>query len=158
MIGLAPLLLARLSAPSFHSLIAVDASSSGLGVVASKSDTRGGESVEELVQQRDWSVILASRWRRDEHINVLELRAVHTAVRWALSYPLTFGCRIRILSDSKVTIGCVSKGRSSSASLLRRMRCLSASLLAAGVGVDLQYVPSALNPADEPSRRFQNKS
>src|SRR4051812_22284814 len=86
-----------------------------------------------------------------EHINVLEARALSTAVRWVLSHPLSMGRRLLALSDSQVVIGAVNKGRSSSQQLLRCLRGVSALLLASGVRLVLQWVPSASNPADEPS-------
>jgi hypothetical protein len=45
------------------------------------------------------------------------------------------------------------KGRSSSPLLLRRLRAISAWLLASGLRLLLYWTPSEDNPADEPSRR-----
>lgn len=100
-----------------------------------------------------WGIIAASRWRdNNEHINSLELRAAATAVRWSLSYPSSLGRKLFLFSDSQVAIGSLSKGRSSSPLLLRRLRAISASLLASGLRLLLYWIPSELNPADEPSR------
>jgi hypothetical protein len=71
-----------------------------------------------------------------------------------LSHPLSTRRRLLVLSDSQVAVGALSKGRSSAPTLLRRLRAISASLLAGGVQLSVRWIPSASNPADEPSRRF----
>ena len=102
-----------------------------------------------------WRTIVSAPWRAaDDHINVLELRAVSTAVRWALSSPASIRTRVLLLSDSTVCVFSLLKGRSSSPLLRPRLRGISALLLAAGVTLMPRWVPSALNPADGPSRRF----
>jgi len=83
----------------------------------------------------------------------LELRAVLTAVRWVLSLPQSVNKRLLVLCDSQVALGAVSKGRSSSQPLLRRLRALAALVMASGLCVTVRWIPTDLNPADEPSRR-----
>jgi hypothetical protein len=101
-----------------------------------------------------WQTIVSVPWRRaGDHINVLELRAASTAVRWAISSPACTRTRILLLSDSAVSVFSLLKGRSSSSDLLPRLRVLSALLLACGVSLVPRWVPSHLNPADGPSRR-----
>lgn len=158
MIGLAPLLFTSVAAHWVDRVVAVDASSSGMGVVAASVavdstvvDASTAGDIQALVVDNVWSTIVSSRWKRQEHINVLELRSLCTAVRWLLSRRDS-GRRVMILSDSQVVIGAVSKGRSSSQHLLRRLRHLSALLLASGLQLRLRYVRSADNPADGPSR------
>ncbi len=104
------------------------------------------------IDRAPWVPVVSSRWSREEHINVLELRALHTAVRWVLSHAHSIGSRVSVLSDSTVVIGVVRKGRSSSRALLRRMRCMSAWVLGGGLQLDVQWVASEFNPADRPSR------
>src|SRR5438046_2595328 len=58
-----------------------------------------------------WSTIMSHRWCRQEHINILELRAVSSAVG-VLSHPQSLCRRLLLLSDSQVAIGALSKGRS----------------------------------------------
>ncbi len=146
--GLAPLLTSSLEDRVLPWTVATDASETGLGVVATTDRV-------ELSDPGDarWSDIVASRWRFPDHINVLEIRAVSAAVRWALKFPNSFGHRLCILSDSQVAIGALRKGRSSSPVLLRRLRSVASWLLASGVRLLLSWIPSELNPADEPSRR-----
>lgn len=103
----------------------------------------------------NWRVIASARWRYgDEHINVRELRALHTAVKWCLSSPSSIRTRVRLLCDSQVVVGAVLKGRSSSQPLLRRLRGLAAMVLAGGLRLDVRWIGSICNPADEPSRRM----
>jgi hypothetical protein len=109
----------------------------------------------ELAGLHGWASIVSHEWRRHEHINVLELRALRTAVQWAISN--RFSCRRRLLalSDSSVVVGAASKGRSSSSPLNRRLRSLAALLLASGIQLSVCWLPSGSNPADRPSRRHE---
>ena len=160
-VGLAPLLYADLGTDWHSHVVATDASSTALGVVATPSVPPpidlGREAAEQAAaaaaSTQRWTTIVSARWRDEEHINVLELRALTTGVKWVCSHSSAIGRRVWMLSDSTVVVGAVSKGRSSSPSILRRLRHLSAWLLAAGLQLRVTYVPSELNPADEPSRR-----
>jgi hypothetical protein len=163
--GLAPLLSTDMAAPAFDRVIATDASEYGEGVV-SRRFHESDKAVATAPVQADcrdaspsaaadsgrWSTIVSSEWNRKEHINVLETRALITALSWVWSYPRSIGCRLFVWSDSKVLIGAVNKGRSSSPQLLRRLRSVSALCLATGMRLVLRWIPSELNPADGPSR------
>jgi hypothetical protein len=151
MMDLAPLLLSSLTDEWCPRAVAVDASTTGLGVVSTRFCT---DHFEDYSDPTSWSVVVSSRWRfATEHINSYELRAVSTAVRWSLSYPSSTGRKLLIFSDSLVAVGSLRKGRSSSPLLLRRLRAISSWLLAGGLRLLLYWIPSELNPADEPSRR-----
>jgi hypothetical protein len=160
-VGLAPVLYANLGAAWFPKVVATDASDRGLGVAATSQAAPpvdlGAAAAESAAlhaaAECRWSTIISAGWRSSEHINVLELRALTTGVKWVCSHPSAMGSRVWMLSDSSVIVGAVSKGRSSSQPLLRRLRQLSAWLLAAGLQLRVTHVPSAFNPADEPSRR-----
>jgi hypothetical protein len=180
-VGLAPLLVAFLDDPFFDRVLAADASSQGLGVTATRAGALTGQvsSIAAAIPARPvpspsdgthtfprpaalpppldagnvWSPLVSSPWRRvGDHINVLELRAIHTALRWALSCPASVGTRLLVLSDSTVCVYALSKGRSSSLELLPRIRAVSACQLAAGISLVPRWVPTDLNPADGPSR------
>ena len=176
-ICLAPVLFASLSSPWFSRTIATDASGSGQGVVAAKMDA---PSLEALARTRPpekladpeapapidrtlplglepavWKQIVSAPFRRAEHINVLELRALTTGVRWAISFPRAIGSRILLWCDSLVVVGAVRKGRSSAHQLLRKLRTLTAYLLATGIQLYCNWIPTEVNPADGPSRRFE---
>ena len=100
-----------------------------------------------------WSTLISRRWRSEEHINVLELRSALLAVHWALSLPSALGRRVYLLLDSAVALFSLWKGRSSSTPLLLVLRKIGAVLLAGGVSLLCGWVPSAVNPADGPSRQ-----
>lgn len=157
---LAPLMFVDTSVGWFDRVVATDASSNGMGVVAASLEQEepprvvtGADSAA-LVASSAWRTIVSSRWRRPEHINVLELRALTTAVRWVLSFRQALNCRLLVLCDSQVVVGAVTKGRSSSQLLLRRLRYLAAMALASGLRLTVRWVASADNPADGPSRNF----
>jgi hypothetical protein len=99
-----------------------------------------------------WSTIISKRWVHEEHINVLELRAVLLLLHWLLSYPSALGSRVFCLVDSAVAFFTLWKGRSSSPALLFVMRKISALLLASDITLLCGWIPSAVNPADHPSR------
>jgi hypothetical protein len=161
LVGLMPLLFAKLSTPWFPRTICTDASTTGQGVVASNLppermlrylDYEGSSAA----QQAHWYTLVSSPWRRAEHINVLELRALSTALRWALSHPTATDKRLLLLTDSTVCAGVLTKGRSSSLPLLRRFRSMAASSLAAGVRLCARWIPTNHNPADVASRAYQD--
>jgi hypothetical protein len=165
-VGLAPLLFSDLSAFTFPKVVASDASLTGLGVCARSltlgdveagvsplaSDERHSVTSAAAVGGR-WRVIAASRWRTEEHINLLEARALSTAIRWVISSPDCVGTRVIVYSDSQVIIGSVLKGRSSSPALLRRLRSIAALSMSVGLRLRMLWVPSHLNPSDGPSRQ-----
>jgi hypothetical protein len=110
--------------------------------------------VSDLVETARWSTVIAHRWTDDEHINVLEVRAVLAGVRWALSQPgVVAAGRLLVLSDSSAAVGSLRKGRTSSYEMLRPLRSLHALLLASGLALRVLWVPSAINPADGASRQ-----
>jgi hypothetical protein len=167
--GLAPLLSCDLAADVFQHVLATDASETGQGVVACTpargvalaredgsalfpSSPSGDVAVVATVPDMRWRTIVSSRWRMPEHVNVLEARALITGVRWALRHPDSVGRRVRVIMDSTVCVGAARKGRSSSPTLLRRMRALAAEVMRAELQLELAWVASANNPADGPSR------
>ena len=101
-----------------------------------------------------WDVAVSAAWdRKGESINSYEARAVHSGLRWALRLPASIVNRqLLVLSDSSAAVGALSKGRSSSHTLLMRCRSSAALLLASGVRLLLRWVPTEWNPADGPSR------
>jgi hypothetical protein len=155
-VGLAPLLFTPLDAPWFDRVVATDASEAGLGVVATKTPPDALLASNCNPSTVRWSTIVSAPWRRAdaEHINILEARALCTAVRWALTFPHSICRRLLAFSDSQVVVFAASKGRSSSFSLLRRLRYLAALLLASGILLNLRWIQSEANPADSASRHF----
>jgi hypothetical protein len=169
-VQIAPLLCSPIRGSWWPRVIATDASTVGQGVVMRSLDNSleltpflsasfpaeaNGEPTAQCrawVAASRWGTIVSKRWARAEHINCLEARAVLSAVRWALSYPRAFDHRLCILSDSRVAIGAIRKGRSSSFGLLVVLRALSALALGCGSQLRLHWLPTDINPADGASR------
>jgi len=104
------------------------------------------------VSSAPWRTLISKPWAGVEHINALELRAALLSVHWVLSYPSSLNRRVYLLLDSTVAFFSLWKGRSSSPALLLVLRKISALLLASGLSLLPGWVPSAVNPADAPSR------
>jgi hypothetical protein len=118
----------------------------------SGADVARFDSFYSAVGAAPWRTIVSAPWSGVEHINVLELRAALLAVHWVLSYPSALSSRVFLLLDSTVAFFSLWKGRSSSPALLLILRKISALLLAGGLSLLPGWVPSAVNPADAPSR------
>jgi len=104
------------------------------------------------VSSAPWRTLISKPWAGVEHINALELRAALLSVHWVLSYSSSLTRRVYLLLDSSVAFFSLWKGRSSSPALLLVLRKMSALLLASGLSLLPGWVPSAVNPADAPSR------
>lgn len=99
-----------------------------------------------------WRVIRRGRWKREEHVNILEIRAARMAVDHAVRKGIVRGEVRTILGDSRVALGALSKGRSSSWQLLRECRKAASTLLSSGLNVNWVWIDTKSNPADVPSR------
>ena len=104
-----------------------------------------------------WHVAHAYKFSLEEHINVLELRAILHCLEWRARHSGFGDCRCLHLSDSQVALSVSVKGRSSSRKLNRVLQKLAALEVACGVFPVMAWVESHLNPADEPSRRYEPK-
>ena len=100
-----------------------------------------------------WKVVTGWKWTGNkEHINVLELRAILTAVRWRIEKRQNRALRFIHLTDSLVCLHSLSRGRSSSRKLRRTMCRINALLLVSGCQPFWGYIHTDENPADAPSR------
>ena len=101
-----------------------------------------------------WRVILAFKWKQidPEHVNILELRAFLSYIKWMLRRPQLLHHRFFHLLDSQVCLAVVSKGRSSSFALSNVLEQCNALVLAGGMVAYVGYVDTKDNPADAPSR------
>ena len=175
-IRLAPLLIASLSSEWFPRVLACDASLDGQGVcyanappeavvraaahsgVPTDPQSPVDSSINQPLLESEWKTAVAAPWQVPEPINRLEVRAMSTALRWALSSSLSIRRRLLLLSDSQAAVGAITKGRSSSHPLLCRLRPINALLLASGVQLFVRWIRSEDNPADAPSRRFSHRT
>jgi len=99
-----------------------------------------------------WHLDVAWKWKTPEHNNVLEARAAVAAFQRATKSSHSWGKRILLISDSQVTIGALSKGRSSVMILNRLCRRMAAMVLGFQIKPYLRYVRTWRNIADGPSR------
>ena len=86
-----------------------------------------------------------------EHINVQELKALVDEVGRRVATG-EHSCRIVMCCDSRVVVGEVSKGRSSSSLLNKHLRGLCALCMAHDIQLRVLWVGTDSNPSDAPSR------
>ena len=97
-----------------------------------------------------WKEVAGSQWHHSgDHINVLELRAILTTLRWLVARRGIHGRRFMHLTDSLVCLRSLSRGRTSS----RKLRHVNSLILAADLHPVWGYIHTSQNPADRPSRR-----
>lgn len=99
-----------------------------------------------------WHVCQSYAFNTEEHINILELRALIICLEWRLRNSKFNRCRALHLTDSQIALCVAVKGRSSSKALNRLLRRYAALQVAAGIYPILGWLESEANPADEPSR------
>ncbi len=99
-----------------------------------------------------FEVVICTRVSAPDHINVEEAKALLSYVRWILRSGARAGHRIVVLLDSKVAVGAITKGRSSSWPLNQVIRRLAALCFAGGLKLHLIFIPTEHNPGDHPSR------
>ena len=102
----------------------------------------------------EWSWRVGAAYDMEpDHINAQELRVFVGLVVRRCRSAANSGQRLVALLDNQPATGAAAKGRSSSRRLNRLLRRLGAFLMAAEVYIAPKYLPSAVNPADPPSRR-----
>eukprot|EP00438_Fugacium_kawagutii_P019140 Skav224297 [mRNA] locus=scaffold2121:139884:141047:+ [translate_table: standard] len=105
-----------------------------------------------------WRTVASWTWQSlEEHINVLEMRAALTALRWRIEKQEIVQSKFVHLLDSMVCLHALSRGRSSSRKLKRTLLRMNALILASDSHVVWAYVHTKDNPADRPSRRPQKR-
>ncbi len=103
-----------------------------------------------------WTVAHSWPYRQEEHINVLELRAILHTLEWRARGADFNKVRFLHLADSQICLAVLTKGRSSSRKLNRLLQKICSLCLALNVYPLWAWVESRLNPADGPSRRFED--
>jgi hypothetical protein len=99
-----------------------------------------------------YHVLFRGKFRRPEHVNVLEGRAGLMAARHMTRVPGEWGRRVLMLTDSRASLGAFSKGRSSARSYISLCRRMSSLRLGTGCSFYWRWVETYRNPADGPSR------
>eukprot|EP00438_Fugacium_kawagutii_P008223 Skav213983 [mRNA] locus=scaffold3014:59382:61238:+ [translate_table: standard] len=101
-----------------------------------------------------WADIASWKWERsDEHINVLEMRAILTTIKWRILKKKSASTKFFHLTDSLVCLHSLARGRSSSRRLKRTLMRINALILGADLHPVWGYIHTSQNPADRPSRR-----
>eukprot|EP00435_Cladocopium_sp_Y103_P036173 s3587_g9.t1 len=115
-------------------------------------DISGLESqlVNEAALSSKWSVHSSWTYKKQSHINILEEAALLRLANFLSRdrKPL----RVVAMVDSFVVRGATSKGRTSSRGLSAILRRVNAICIAAALYFTLPFVPTRLNPADDPTR------
>ena len=105
-----------------------------------------------------WKVVAGWSWKsKSDHINVLELRAILTTIRWWVRQRKITSKRLLHLTDSLVCLHALSRGRTSSRKLRRTLTKINALVLASCLHPSWGYIHTSINPADRPSRRPQRR-
>ena len=104
------------------------------------------------LELRDFDVVFSVQVESPNHINIEEGVAVIRYLRWVLRSTQRFRHRVVLLVDSKVALGAIAKGRSSSKPLNALVRRAAALCFAGGLVLHCVFIPTKHNPADWPSR------
>ena len=142
-----------LESHAHKTLMAISPWDCRLGVTADLRDSRSQRRFvshlwsTQLAEALPWKVCRAYRFKRPNHINVLESHAHKTLM--AIS---PWDCRLVVFQDSMVTLGANAKGRSSSSALNRIMRQSLAFQLGKNVYASGIHCPTWALRADDPSR------
>ena len=158
-VATAPLLYGNIQRKFGELCMATDASSKGGGVVYAPSSElealellKGNLAIDKFVPARQWTCAISHKWRKPGRIDILEGEAVILGIKWILRSRHRFHKRYIFLIDNTALMGALKKGRSSVPILNSVCRRVAALTLAGDLKFDYFYVPSALNPADGPSR------
>jgi hypothetical protein len=120
-----------------------------------KAKRRQGQPHRLGLVEDDFKTHLAGRWKRlGGHINAYECEALLLHLKWLGRNVRHLAKKHVVFVDSKVTLHCVVRGRSSARALAAVLRRVGAYLLALGIRLHLIWFPSEFNPADRPSRKF----
>ena len=129
--------------------------------------SRGGSSTpsawpRQAIPSKWWRWKTVASWKfkhlfGSEHINALELRAFLTALKWRVRSKGGLHKRFLHLLDSQVSIGVITKGRSSSRKLRKILEQIAAVTLASQTLPLCAFVRTDDNPSDEPSSRAGRK-
>ena len=104
------------------------------------------------LELRNFDVIFSVHVESPNHINLEEGHALIRYLKWVLRCSSRFGHRVVLLVDSKVVLGAIAKGRSSSKPLNAIVRRAAALCFAGGLTLHCVFISTKHNPADWQSR------
>ena len=112
--------------------------------------------INDLLSTRPWTLEFAWKWRRPEHINLLEFRGLLALLKSKRADRAD--SRLLHLFDSSVSLAASIKGRSSSRSLQPLLGQSCALQLASGIYCAEGFAPTRLNVADDPTSRAMGQA
>ena len=105
----------------------------------------------EVALTAEWEEESCWTFRKGSHINILEIASLLRLVQQLSDK--CFPLRVVVsMADSHVAKGAASKGRTASHGLGSILRCLNANMVASSIFMCIPFVPTRLNPADDPTR------
>ena len=110
-----------------------------------------GPDVNEFVESLRWQEAIGYDFKVTEHINIQELKAIEDEIRRRTDRGEHDMC-IVVCCGSRVVVGALAKGRTSSRSLSVPLRKLCVLCVAYGIQLRVSWVGTKSNPADHPSR------
>ena len=117
-------------------------------------DSKFPEVSAQQLQNSDWQVVRQDRWKRSEHIVHLEARALVKSMEAVVHDCSAFDSRQLLLVDSMSAALAFDRCRSRNYRLLRQIRKFCSYAIGCNLSFSVRWIPSEINPADEPSRVF----
>ena len=111
---------------------------------------------EELMNPDHWHEVFAVHMQHAEHITLLEGRGIVAALRHKFRSVAEFGMKHLHFNDNMSMVLLCSKGRSGAFPMLRVCRRICSLLLATNCQLLCRWIPSEVNVADKPSRRWEH--
>ena len=105
-----------------------------------------------MMDPANWTTVRQGPWKRKEHIVHLEALALVKSFEFIAQDLSTGNSRQLLLVDSMSAALAFDRCRSKNFKMLRRIRRFCSFALARNISFSVRWVPSELNPADDPSR------
>ena len=99
-----------------------------------------------------WKSAFTWKWQEEQHINVLELRALMAGVKWRARSSRAVGTLALQLTDNAASAGTMARGRSGAKQIQAVARKIGALQLAGRMRTATGFCRSDWNPADRGSR------
>ena len=132
--------------------VRLDRSDSAIELEAGKPPKEPSQFASMVAECLDWYSTASYVFKETSHINLQELRALRRELYKLASDRSNHNSVQLCFNDSRVVVGAVSKGRSSSFKLNGLLRTLIPFLVVSNIALGLLWVETSSNPADFPSR------